>query len=54
MTLNGLLSITQMQDGQIDYSEFVAMMRRGNGGVGMTIMKGNMTNLGDALVAGTQ
>jgi calcium-dependent protein kinase len=43
-----------MQDGQIDYSEFAAMMRKGNGGVGMTTIKGNMTSLGDALVARTQ
>ncbi|XP_078150476.1 calcium-dependent protein kinase 24-like isoform X3 [Carex rostrata] len=47
--------VDQNNDGEIDYSEFAAMMRKGNSGLGMRTMKGNLTiNLGDALVAGTQ
>lgn len=37
-----------VQDGRIDYGEFAAMMRKGNGGVGRRTMRGPM-NLGDAL-----
>lgn len=37
-----------LQDGQIDYGEFAAMMRKGNGGVGRRTMRGNF-NLGEAL-----
>lgn len=37
-----------MQDGQIDYGEFAAMMRKGNGGVGRRTMRGNFS-LGEAL-----
>ncbi|KAL7231084.1 hypothetical protein ACSBR2_009370 [Camellia fascicularis] len=40
--------IDQDNDGQIDYGEFAAMMRKGNGGVGRRTMRGNF-NLGDAL-----
>ncbi|KAI3919223.1 hypothetical protein MKW92_012791 [Papaver armeniacum] len=43
--------IDQDNDGQIDYSEFAAMMRRGNnGGVGRRTMRTNLNfDLGDAL-----
>lgn len=37
-----------LQDGQIDYEEFAAMMRKGNGGIGRRTMR-NTINLGDAL-----
>lgn len=37
-----------LQDGQIDYGEFAAMMRKGNGGVGRRTMRGNF-DLGEAL-----
>ena len=37
-----------MQDGQIDYGEFAAMMRMGNGGIGRRTMRANL-NLGEAL-----
>ena len=37
-----------LQDGQIDYGEFAAMMRKGNGGVGRRTMRSNL-NLGDVL-----
>ncbi|KAL1814116.1 hypothetical protein ACET3Z_024181 [Daucus carota] len=40
--------IDQDNDGQIDYGEFAAMMRKGNGGVGRRTMRGNF-NLGEAL-----
>ncbi|KAL1823014.1 hypothetical protein ACET3Z_009792 [Daucus carota] len=40
--------IDQDDDGQIDYGEFAAMMRKGNGGVGRRTMRGNF-NLGEAL-----
>ncbi|CAI0430928.1 unnamed protein product [Linum tenue] len=40
--------IDQDNDGQIDYGEFAAMMRMGNGGVGRRTMRGTF-NLGDAL-----
>ncbi|CAI9777533.1 unnamed protein product [Fraxinus pennsylvanica] len=40
--------IDQDNDGQIDYSEFAAMMRKGNGGIGRRTMR-NTVNLGDAL-----
>lgn len=43
--------IDQNNDGQIDYGEFAAMMRKGNaggGGVGRRTMRGNI-NLGEAL-----
>ncbi|KAJ4766646.1 Calcium-dependent protein kinase [Rhynchospora pubera] len=47
--------VDQNNDGQIDYSEFAAMMRKGNGTVGMRTMKGNLNiDLGEVLVAGTQ
>lgn len=40
------------QDGQIDYSEFAAMMRTGNGGIGRKTMRNTLrVNLGDALRA---
>jgi hypothetical protein len=37
-----------LQDGQIDYGEFSAMMRKGNGGTGRRTMRSKL-NLGDAL-----
>lgn len=37
-----------VQDGQIDYGEFAAMMRKGNGGVGRRTMRSTI-NLGEAL-----
>ena len=37
-----------LQDGQIDYGEFAAMMRKGNGGIGRRTMRNNL-NLGDVL-----
>jgi hypothetical protein len=37
-----------LQDGQIDYGEFSAMMRKGNGGIGRRTMRSKL-NLGDAL-----
>lgn len=37
-----------VQDGQIDYGEFAAMMRKGNGGIGRRTMR-TTVNLGDAL-----
>lgn len=40
--------IDQDNDGQIDYSEFAAMMRKGNGGIGRRTMR-NTLNLRDAL-----
>ncbi|KAK9231587.1 hypothetical protein WN943_021825 [Citrus x changshan-huyou] len=40
--------IDQDDDGQIDYEEFAAMMRKGNGGIGRRTMR-NTINLGDAL-----
>ncbi|XP_065873321.1 calcium-dependent protein kinase SK5 isoform X2 [Euphorbia lathyris] len=40
--------IDQDDDGQIDYAEFAAMMRKGNGGIGRRTMR-NTINLGDAL-----
>lgn len=40
-----------MQDGQIDYGEFAAMMRKGNGGIGRRTMRNNL-NLGEALGLG--
>ena len=36
-----------LQDGQIDYGEFAAMMRKGNGGIGRRTMRSQI-NLGDA------
>ncbi|CAL9056178.1 unnamed protein product [Musa banksii] len=42
--------VDQDNDGQIDYSEFAAMMRKGNGGVGRRTMRNNINfNLADAL-----
>ncbi|XP_077234404.1 calcium-dependent protein kinase 24-like [Tasmannia lanceolata] len=42
--------IDQDNDGQIDYSEFAAMMRKGNGGIGRRTMRNSLNiNLGDAL-----
>ncbi|EPS71343.1 calcium dependent protein kinase 12 [Genlisea aurea] len=43
--------IDQDNDGQIDYSEFAAMMRKGNGGVGRRTMAKTI-NLGEALGLG--
>ncbi|PKA56832.1 Calcium-dependent protein kinase SK5 [Apostasia shenzhenica] len=44
--------IDQNNDGQIDYGEFVAMMRKGNGAVGRKTMTSSLcVNLGDALRA---
>ncbi|CAK7328565.1 unnamed protein product [Dovyalis caffra] len=40
--------IDQDNDGQIDYGEFAAMMRKGNGGIGRRTMRRTF-NLGDAL-----
>ncbi|KAG9133586.1 hypothetical protein Leryth_016532 [Lithospermum erythrorhizon] len=40
--------VDQDNDGQIDYSEFAAMMRKGNGGVGRRTMR-NTLNLAEAL-----
>ncbi|XP_022973821.1 calcium-dependent protein kinase SK5-like [Cucurbita maxima] len=40
--------IDEDNDGRIDYGEFAAMMRKGNGGVGRRTMRGPM-NLGEAL-----
>ncbi|EXB64077.1 Calcium-dependent protein kinase SK5 [Morus notabilis] len=40
--------IDQDNDGQIDYGEFAAMMRKGNGGIGRRTMRSKI-NLGDAL-----
>nr|GMC66728.1 calcium-dependent protein kinase SK5-like [Ipomoea batatas] len=40
--------IDQDNDGQIDYGEFAAMMRNGNGGVGRRTMR-NTLNLREAL-----
>ncbi|XP_023532474.1 calcium-dependent protein kinase SK5-like [Cucurbita pepo subsp. pepo] len=40
--------IDEDNDGRIDYGEFTAMMRKGNGGIGRRTMRGPM-NLGDAL-----
>ncbi|KAD5802360.1 hypothetical protein E3N88_13720 [Mikania micrantha] len=40
--------IDQDNDGQIDYGEFAAMMRMGNGGIGRRTMRSNL-NLGEAL-----
>lgn len=37
-----------VQDGQIDYGEFAAMMRKGNGGVGRRTMRKTL-KLGEAL-----
>uniref|UniRef100_A0A1D1XSS1 non-specific serine/threonine protein kinase n=1 Tax=Anthurium amnicola TaxID=1678845 RepID=A0A1D1XSS1_9ARAE len=42
--------IDQDNDGQIDYSEFAAMMRKGNGGIGRKTMRNTLRiNLGDVL-----
>jgi len=40
--------IDQDNDGQIDFEEFAAMMRKGNGGIGRRTMRSKL-NLGDAL-----
>ena len=42
-----MLLETLLQDGQIDYGEFAAMMRKGNGGIGRRTMRRTI-NLGDA------
>ena len=50
--LNAMLLICHfLQDGRIDYGEFAAMMRKGDGGVGRTrTMRSNLNfNLADAL-----
>eukprot|EP00268_Persea_americana_P006896 TRINITY_DN1249_c0_g1_i2.p1 TRINITY_DN1249_c0_g1~~TRINITY_DN1249_c0_g1_i2.p1 ORF type:complete len:100 (+),score=23.49 TRINITY_DN1249_c0_g1_i2:284-583(+) len=46
--------IDQNNDGQIDYNEFAAMMRKGNGGgVGRRTMRNSLNiNLGEALRMG--
>lgn len=42
--------LTIKQDGKIDYGEFAAMMRTGNGGIGRRTMRSNLNfNLDDAL-----
>ncbi|KAF8405795.1 hypothetical protein HHK36_007872 [Tetracentron sinense] len=42
--------IDQDNDGQIDFGEFAAMMRKGNGGIGRRTMRSNINfSLGDAL-----
>ncbi|MQM07906.1 hypothetical protein Taro_040751 [Colocasia esculenta] len=42
--------IDQDNDGQIDYGEFAAMMRKGNGGIGRKTMRNTIRfNLGDVL-----
>lgn len=41
--------IDQDNDGQIDYGEFAAMMRKGNGGIGRRTMMRSNLNLGEAL-----
>lgn len=47
-----------MQDGRIDYNEFVAMMRKGNGGMGRATMRNSLSSsirsggLRDALMIG--
>ncbi|KAH6833819.1 calcium-dependent protein kinase 2 [Perilla frutescens var. hirtella] len=43
--------IDQDNDGQIDYGEFAAMMRKGNGGIGRRTMRKTI-NLGEALGLG--
>jgi calcium-dependent protein kinase len=44
--------IDQDNDGRIDYSEFAAMMRKGDGGVGSRTMRGNLNfNLDEAIQA---
>ena len=45
---NFLLGLWCMQDGQIDYGEFAAMMRKGNGGIGRRTMRKTL-NFRDAL-----
>ncbi|RRT78048.1 hypothetical protein B296_00001151 [Ensete ventricosum] len=45
-----LFSTVCLQDGQIDYNEFAAMMRKGNGDIGRRTMRNSLRiNLGDAL-----
>lgn len=45
-----LFSTVCLQDGQIDYNEFAAMMRKGNGEIGRRTMRNSLRiNLGDAL-----
>ncbi|KAH7671169.1 Non-specific serine/threonine protein kinase protein [Dioscorea alata] len=47
--------IDQDNDGQINYHEFAAMMRKGNGGIGRKSMRNTLnSNLVDALMAGEQ
>lgn len=44
--------IDQDNDGRIDYAEFAAMMRKGDGGIGSRTMRGNLNfNLADAFGA---
>ncbi|KAK3211342.1 hypothetical protein Dsin_016048 [Dipteronia sinensis] len=43
--------IDQDNDGKIDYGEFAAMMRKGNGGIGRRTMR-NTINMGEALGLG--
>ncbi|KAF3444219.1 hypothetical protein FNV43_RR13909 [Rhamnella rubrinervis] len=45
--------VDQDNDGQIDYEEFTAMMRKGNEGVGRRTMRSKI-NLADAFAAATQ
>jgi calcium-dependent protein kinase len=35
--------VDQDNDGRIDYNEFVTMMRKGNGGVGRTALRSNLS-----------
>lgn len=47
--------VYHLQDGQIDYNEFAAMMRKGNGGVGRRTMRNSLNiRLGEALKLGDQ
>jgi calcium-dependent protein kinase len=43
--------VDQDNDGRIDYNEFVTMMRKGNGGVGRSSLRNNLSwGLSDALM----
>ena len=49
LMLSNVFLYTIPQDGRIDYAEFAAMMRKGDGGVGSRSMRGNLKfNLVDA------
>jgi calcium-dependent protein kinase len=44
--------VDQDNDGRIDYNEFVTMMRKGNGGVGRSSLRNNLSwGLSDALMS---